>query len=138
MTTDDCNVCMCNRSGMWACTSMLCENHQAIESNEVSTSSEVESQPGINEPGYKCVPNSFFKDDCNSCSCDKTGTFARCTMMTCPPQKRFKRSQGSETYQKTNGIRKTQPELENSNSVFCVTGEFKKEVCTKDSRFFPL
>jgi hypothetical protein len=45
----------------------------------------------VNEPGFKCEPNSFFMDDCNSCSCDESGTLARCTAMACVPNERRKR-----------------------------------------------
>lgn len=45
----------------------------------------------VNEPGFKCLPNSQFMDDCNTCSCDESGTLARCTAMACDPSERTKR-----------------------------------------------
>lgn len=31
-----------------------------------------------------CVPYSTFKDDCNTCECDSTGTRKKCTERACP------------------------------------------------------
>lgn len=33
-----------------------------------------------------CAPGSFFKLDCNTCTCSEDGTFAACTDMICPPE----------------------------------------------------
>lgn len=53
-------------------------------------------KPGVNEPGFKCVPGKVFKADCNTCSCDNSGTLARCTAMACPPEERTKRAAAEE------------------------------------------
>lgn len=140
--TDGCNTCTCNRDGMWACTLMLCENQQTLTSNEVTTVSEVEAQPGINDPGFKCVPNSYFKEDCNSCRCDRTGSFARCTLKACPPQQRVKRTPSEESseikiFKTNNHVPKkfisSKDDLNFRKLKFdvCVIGSFKSEVCDK-------
>lgn len=148
MKTEECNTCTCNRDGMWACTMMLCESQQTEVSNELSTKlSEAEpSQPGIDEPGFKCVPNSYFKEDCNSCRCDKTGSFARCTLKACPPKHRVKRSQNSESSEskffKTNNhtpkkFIPTKDDLSFSKfkSDVCAIGTFKSEVRDEKKMF---
>jgi hypothetical protein len=119
---------------------MLCENQQTLTSNEVTTVSEVEAQPGINDPGFKCVPNSYFKEDCNSCRCDKTGSFARCTLKACPPQQRVKRSPSEESseikiFKINNHVPKkfiaSKDDLNFRKTKFdvCTIGNFKSEGC---------
>lgn len=46
----------------------------------------------VNEPGFRCLPNSQFLDDCNTCTCDGSGALARCTTMACDPSERAKRA----------------------------------------------
>lgn len=45
----------------------------------------------VNGPGFQCLPNSQFMDDCNTCTCDDSGVLARCTAMACDPSERTKR-----------------------------------------------
>lgn len=50
----------------------------------------------INDPGYTCTAGAVFKEECNTCTCDSSGTLARCTTMACDPNERHKRSEPNE------------------------------------------
>ena len=81
---DDCNMCICNPNGnSAACTLALCPPPKFVP----KASPRLRRSPKVatNSPGYKCNPNSTFKDDCNTCICDGSGTFAACTLMYCIP-----------------------------------------------------
>uniref|UniRef100_A0ABD2W0W0 Pacifastin domain-containing protein n=1 Tax=Trichogramma kaykai TaxID=54128 RepID=A0ABD2W0W0_9HYME len=48
-----------------------------------------------------CKPGSFFKLDCNMCSCSTDGSIAACTMMACPKIKDEPKIQPVDTLRKT-------------------------------------
>ncbi|XP_014223915.1 uncharacterized protein LOC106650441 [Trichogramma pretiosum] len=48
-----------------------------------------------------CKPGSFFKIDCNMCSCSMDGSIAACTMMACPKMKDEPKIQPVDTLRKS-------------------------------------
>lgn len=77
----------------------------------------------VNSPGFTCEPNKIFMDDCNTCSCDESGSLARCTAMACDPNERHKRSASDEV---ADSHKKNLPVTPGNQ---CVPGTTWKEDC---------
>ena len=84
---EDCNRCKCANNGIgWFCTRKACPPPPTpAETRDKRDADEVTTNTPVNGLGYSCVPGSRFKDDCNSCKCDSTGTLAACTKKRCLP-----------------------------------------------------
>ncbi|XP_058794786.1 balbiani ring protein 3-like [Phymastichus coffea] len=74
---DYCNACTCSEDGLSAaCTRMWCD--RKIWNQDGSTKFAVKSAQAP-----VCIPNSHFKEQCNTCTCSADGLFKICTMMSC-------------------------------------------------------
>ncbi|XP_049839142.1 protease inhibitors-like [Schistocerca gregaria] len=74
----DCNTCFCSDSGIWGCTLMGCRTYTL---QPAPTPGEEANRVRRSE-GH-CTPNTTFKKDCNTCSCNRDGTAAVCTLKAC-------------------------------------------------------
>ncbi|KAG5679586.1 hypothetical protein PVAND_009146 [Polypedilum vanderplanki] len=76
-TNETCNRCKCAANGIgWFCTKIVCPPRD-IHTRSVRNTQE-------------CIPNTDWKEDCNTCFCTPTGLKA-CTRMACPEFPRTKR-----------------------------------------------
>lgn len=82
---DDCNNCFCNEKGtLAACTLKLCIKFDFPKFTDVVEPEDNSTRVRRSGEGQYCVPNSTFKEDCNTCHCNAEGTNAACTLIGCP------------------------------------------------------
>lgn len=78
----DCNQCFCNSAGTGgACTLKGCitSPQQQVQ----RTSEQRFTERDVNDPNFRCTPNSSFKVDCSSCRCSSAGRFDGCFYQQC-------------------------------------------------------
>lgn len=71
-----------------------------------------------------CIPNQNFKNDCNICTCDSTGSFATCTTISCDKGLRQKRDMMTDDC--NDEIKSSKYEVVGCRHCWCSDG---KEIC---------
>ncbi|XP_049943014.1 serine protease inhibitor I/II-like isoform X1 [Schistocerca serialis cubense] len=80
---EDCNVCTCLSSRIWACTNLKCRDKRGTPVAQKKLPQLVQKKPPPTEDGKCCVPNTTYMEECNVCLCDEDGIGASCTLAGC-------------------------------------------------------
>ncbi|XP_049767859.1 uncharacterized protein LOC126101208 [Schistocerca cancellata] len=75
----DCNVCICDRSKTWVCSSFDCRPRLHYVDCETNAAKFDDSETSIEN----CRPGTTFRRNCNLCYCSEDGTSAVCNTQPC-------------------------------------------------------
>ncbi|KAM3961421.1 uncharacterized protein ACR2FA_004536 isoform 2-T2 [Aphomia sociella] len=118
-----CNVCMCETSGIATCTKVGCENERSMvcapgsrwmndcnacscENGQpictlqacptsASKGSSIHKEASLVKEGRECAPGTTWETECNTCMCSPKG-YPMCTLNSCPNERQMRCA--SETF----------------------------------------
>lgn len=82
-----CNECFCTETGIGACTLRGCLGQNASSNFRASVVSPSAikrvTMDEYNQDDFECIPQEYFKLDCNNCKCSSDGRTGKCTKKAC-------------------------------------------------------